>query len=63
MIGCHQSVEYTYETREEYEQALRDMLDPAHGNSPSRACMAKKDLEAYDALVDEYLKFCEDHGE
>lgn len=52
--------EFQFGTREEYEQALEEMLGPEQVgcNTPSRAAMSKKDLEHYDALVDEYLRFC-----
>lgn len=59
-----ETAEFQFESKEEYERALEDMLDPANrGGSPCRAAMAAKDLEAYDQLVDEYLKFCETNGE
>lgn len=54
---CNQPpVEYTFETREEYEERLSEMVREGETKSI-------QGTDRYDELLEEYLKFCENNDE
>lgn len=51
----HDEIEFRFDNQAEYEKELAEMIRKGE-------TLSIQGTEAYDELLDEYLKFCEENG-